>query len=359
VADSGMVGPRYFVNAAVDMFVIGGLAIAVFVLFRLVPSTATSSWLGPIGVFVLWSVSYPHFVSTSNRLYGSHENRRQYPMTALVTPIVFTFAVVGCFLSPTVLAPSFVKLFNTWSPYHFSGQTLGLTLLYARRSSFTIDRRLRTLFTCFILSTFVFNRARAETGPGELQFFAVVYPSFGLPTWVTHAAQVAMWVAGTILIVELVRRGVTTRTLVPFIVVLPAVAQFVWFATVPIRAFTNLVPFFHSLQYLLIAWSLQLRVALTHRRRGPSRRFVAIESVRWMGINVAGGWALFWLFPIIGSHFGQSLAFSTAVTLAAIQLHHFFVDGVIWRLRSPALGSPLSSSLAELSGRKQTVGVGP
>jgi hypothetical protein len=37
--------------------------------------------------------------------------------------------------------------------------------------------------------------------------------------------------------------------------------------------------------------------------------------------------------------------------LAAIQVHHFFVDGVIWRLRNPAARSPLSSSVRAVAGR--------
>jgi hypothetical protein len=70
-----------------------------------------------------------------------------------------------------------------------------------------------------------------------------------------------------------------------------------------------------------------------------------------MAINIAGGYALFWALPRLGSHFGQPLVFSTAVMLAGIQIHHFFVDGVIWRLHNPAARSPLSSSLRAVSGR--------
>jgi hypothetical protein len=45
------------------------------------------------------------------------------------------------------------------------------------------------------------------------------------------------------------------------------------------------------------------------------------------------------------------MAFSSAIVLAGLQMHHFFVDGVIWRLRTPQLVAPLASSLPELTGR--------
>ena len=101
---------------------------------------------------------------------------------------------------------------------------------------------------------------------------------------------------------------------------------------------------------LLIAWSVQLSVGLGERQKSPSVRYVVSESTRWSVIIVVAGIALFWGLPRIGSHFGRSLQFSNAVLLSAIQIHHFFVDGVIWRLREPSVRSPLSTSLRMLSG---------
>jgi hypothetical protein len=47
---------------------------------------------------------------------------------------------------------------------------------------------------------------------------------------------------------------------------------------------------------------------------------------------------------------GASAAFVTGVILSAVQIHHFFVDGVIWKLKSPAVSSPLMVNLNELVG---------
>jgi hypothetical protein len=64
----------------------------------------------------------------------------------------------------------------------------------------------------------------------------------------------------------------------------------------------------------------------------------------------AGGATLFWVLPHIGAHFGRSYAFSTAVILAVVQLHHFFVDGVIWKLKNPRVQSPTMTTLRQLTG---------
>ena len=45
---------------------------------------------------------------------------------------------------------------------------------------------------------------------------------------------------------------------------------------------------------------------------------------------------LFWLLPRLGGSAGFTLPFATAVILSAVQIHHFFVDGVIWKLETRA-----------------------
>ena len=60
------------------------------------------------------------------------------------------------------------------------------------------------------------------------------------------------------------------------------------------------------------------------------------------------------LFAILPALFMKVPAFDAAVVVGvvyvAIQLHHFFVDGVIWKLRNPRNASPLMVSLRDLTG---------
>ena len=344
--------PRYFVSSVVDPFVIGGASILLYFAFRAVPQWGASPRVIAFGAFMVWSVNYPHFASTNYRLYHDRSNVGQYPLTALLVPVLVIGAMVGSFMSPAIVAPAFVMLYQLWSPYHFGGQTIGITMLYARRHRYPLDGWLRRSMTAFIIATFVLQIARFEVGDHETKFFGVTYPSLGLPTWAPRVAEIGMWSAAACFAVLLAARTYTTRRAIPFMVLLPAVTQYFWFAAAPAGNFYYLVPFFHSLQYLLIVWNLQLAETLVRERRAPSPRFVIGASARWIVVIVAGGYAMFWLVPRLGSHLGRSMAFSSAIVLAGLQLHHFFVDGVIWRLRNPSVRSPLSSSIPELLGRR-------
>jgi hypothetical protein len=343
---------RYFVSAPVDAAVIAGSSVLVYAMFRLFPSTTTSSTVDTVGLWLVWAISYPHFVSTDFRLYATRSTRRQYPLTAMVTPAIFGLAIVVCFLSPGLFAPAFVKLYQLWSPYHFSGQTLGLTVLYSRRCATPLDRNLRRALVSFIYLTFLYSAARAEVGGRPGRFAGVVYPSLAVPSWLPDVFEVGIWASVAVLVVALVRRWRSTGAALPWIVLLPALTQCLWFATTPLPAYRNWVFFFHSLQYVFVAWNLQLRERLDVAHQRPSTRFVLVETVRWFAAIVAGGYVLFSVLPRLGAHFGRSLAFSTAVVLVAIQTHHFFVDGVIWRLRNQHVASPLSSTLADVAGRR-------
>ena len=223
-----------------------------------------------------------------------------------------------------------------WSPYHFAGQTLGLTLLYARRAGVTVGKLDRAAAAGFIFATYVWLVVTQESGlsPADPRF-----PRLALPEWMSWAALAAMHVFG---LAALLRFGLACRAagrLLPPILLVPAVAQYVWFiAGSRLESFNLFVPFFHSLQYLLIAWAVQLK------ERGGS---AARETAAWYLLNVAIGALLFWVLPrAVHALSGVSLNFTLLVLGAAAQIHHFFVDGVIWKLRNPRVLGRLTEAPA-------------
>jgi hypothetical protein len=343
--------PLYFVNAPVDFALIGGLSILAFVGFYLAGRAAP---MGRESVFAVaaalaWVINWPHFSATSYRLYHTRSNINQYPVTALIIPLLLVVAVIGSFLSPDRVAPWLVKMFVIWSPYHFSGQTLGISLIYARRAGIRVGRWERLALSGFIFATFLVQTAASEAGQGSGSFYSVSYPILGLPVWVPDLLRAWMWICAGALVFFYARWSRRAGRLAPPILLLPAVTQFVWFGLGwKVVAFNEFVPFFHALQYMLIAWVMQVGESLAARSPTNRRRFVLGESLRWGVFNIAGGIILFWLLPRAGQLGGFTLPFATAVVISAVQIHHFFVDGVIWKLRNPKVASPLLSSVDEL-----------
>ena len=113
----------YFVNAPVDALLIGGLSILAFLGMGAAQkfSSQPMQWAAVVATLT-WLCNWPHFAATSYRLYHSQENIAQYPLTALVIPVVMVATIIASLAAPYAIAPYFVKLYLIWSPYHYSGQ---------------------------------------------------------------------------------------------------------------------------------------------------------------------------------------------------------------------------------------------
>ncbi|MCB0404380.1 MAG: hypothetical protein KDD51_06310 [Bdellovibrionales bacterium] len=339
----------YFVNAPIDFLFIGGLSLLTFAFFNLPWSGVSHDSVIGLATFLLWVGNWPHFAASNYRLYSNRNNIRQYPITSLVVPFVILAGVVGSFLSPQTVAPFWVKLFLLWSPFHFSGQTVGVTLLYARRAGIVLSPWERYSFAAFIFLTFLFPNWAADVNPVGGGYYGIEYPGLGVPNWFSFTAEGLIVVMAIVLAVNFARRYQDKKARLPWVVLLPAVSQYVWFVQGrSTQNFYILVPFFHSIQYLFIAWVLQLKLKKDEQRISGSRRYVTLESLRWGAVNVLGGITLFYLFPIFCTWFGYSLDFATGVAIVGVQVHHFFVDGVIWKLRNPAVSAPLMGNFADL-----------
>lgn len=296
------------------------------------------------------AVNGSHFAATNYRLYRSPEAARQFPLTAALVPAVVLCGVAASLAWPARIAPYFVKLFLLWSPYHYSGQTVGLSVLYGRRARQELSALERRLLSAFVYGTFVASAARSEAGLNRGDYMGIPYPFLGVPGWIATAALAAVAACGLTLAALWLRRAREGRGL-PALAWLPPLAQLVWFIPGPgTPAFYALVPMFHGAQYLLVAWSLHLGERRQEEERtGPA--FAAAETARFAAWNLAGYAALFWGLPqLLALGTGRPYTLAAPVFVAGVQLHHFFVDGVIWRLRRPrtarALGAPAAAGAA-------------
>lgn len=358
---------RYFVNFWVDAMFLGGFSVLFFVYIRFGieflghnDGAEEATFLGRTAVrwafLLFWVLNWPHFAATSYRLYRSRETTSQYPVTAFVVPVIVGLGAVLALMGPDTVGPWFIKAFWLWSPYHFSGQTIGLTILYARRAGFDVTPFLRWALTWFVYANCLQFQARSEQAGGGFTFGEIFVPPMGIPGWMVDLTGFGGVVMGILLLVAAIDAVRRSGASLPPILIIPALAQLTWFGlsvgTWETPSYFEFVNLFHSVQYLFVAWFMQMRERQVAAGREGSASMLLRETAIWgAGIFVIGVLMFRLSGEVVAVLFGVPALTGIAIMTAAFQLHHFFVDGVIWKLRNPAVRGALNTSLGELTGR--------
>ena len=310
----------------------------------------------PLGLLPLVSVFFgtPHYGATLLRVYEQRNERRAYAFFTVWISLVLAALYVGALYS-ALLGSVLLSLYLTWSPWHYTGQNYGVTLLFLRRRGIEITPRTkRWIYASFVLSyalTFLAIHGAAYTAdyaPLDYKGSAYRFLRLGIPTpywawaWAGFGAAyvLSLAMAGR----DLLRRAARASDLLPSALVVGT--QALWFSLPPLGRELGLLngldPFKPDNAGFLFVWVAAGHAAqylwVTTYYAGP--RGTAARA-RYYARCVCAGSAI-WSLPAIlyvwtglaGSRFGGVGGDDVGVLVAAmVNLHHFVIDGAIWKLR--------------------------
>jgi tetratricopeptide (TPR) repeat protein len=282
-------------------------------------------------------------MATIYRAYHRVEDFEKYRIfTVYTTALILLTAVLSHFWMGVL--PWIFTLYLTWSPWHYSGQNYGLFMMFASRAGASPDKPARrALYGAFITSYLVLFLG-FHTGPSTDPLFI----SIGIPTAVGRWGQLALIVACLGLsaygLSRLVR-AVGWRRLVPCFTLFSS--QFLWFLLpaamslikgmeIPQSRYSSgVLAVMHSAQYLWIT-------SYYARREASETPDQSWHPWAYFGLLVAGGIALFVPGPWLASRvFHHDFTASFLIFGALVNLHHFILDGAIWKLRDGRIASLL------------------
>jgi hypothetical protein len=282
-------------------------------------------------------VNYPHYAATYELVVRERSTRpRGFRWLVATTPLMLAI-VAAAVRWPEQFVIPLVRLYLTWSAFHYAAQHFGIASMYSARGGRPLlPQEKRPLQASFIgvaiYMMIAFNMIDGETIAGaapDYRVIAAVLPDAMYPlALAVLGASVAAFVLGNARLRARSGRGFDRS------VWLLAVTNGVWFVVpniwlpgakepwlgalfalwVPIA-----VPFFHCAQYLGVA---------ADRARSDQ----PLRPVLWMSSLVALGLLLFeatvWGLPRVTSIAApQALLIVTSI----LNIHHFVIDGVIWQ----------------------------
>jgi len=331
------------------------------------PLLAIATWLTPshthawaVGFYLLAVIfNYPHFMATIYRAYHTRENFEKYKIFTL--HITILLVVTGILLHASYrLLPWIFTLYICWSPWHYTGQNYGLLMMFARRSGASVAADERRWMRAAFWASYLMLLASFETGASSDPLIL----SLGLPAKFTLPARLVLGAAFAIFSAmafqPLIRRMGARAIAAPLTL---ALTQFLWFVLPTLlelranyqipqtRYSSGILAVLHSAQYIWITSYYQQREA---RAAGESRWRMPVYFLTL----IAGGIALFIPGPWIVSrilHYDFTTSF--LIFTAVVNIHHFILDGALWKLRDSRIASLLIDRGAKVAGAGSTKSV--
>ncbi len=371
---------------AIDFWLLGGASIVLWALMFTLQGEGRSAWAVDHHFVNLLAVSgsvalvgnYPHFMASYKLAYGQGASFVAGNWFQLIlVPIALIVSLAGAYLTFDVatpggalpslnalvralglpnqlgLAPTMGKeimnillqvMFFTVG-WHYAKQTYGCMRVMAHFDGYTLAPRQWALVRMTLFSVWFCSFAWANTGDLVRDSHGIDYVTLGLPPWLNLVAMIffAYMLSASLLMFRdqkrVSGRWPGTNTLVA------PVAFILWWLPIFVQTefYLWIVPFFHSVQYLTFVYKIE-------RSRGEA---IAPHDTSIRGgvlglALVAAGFVAFELAPNSIDHWLNTqdrlgVWFFFAAAALFINVHHYFIDNVIWRFQNPGIRKHLLS----------------
>ncbi len=290
--------------------------------------------------------NYPHFMATVYRAYHTHSEFARYRIFTLHLTALLAMVGIASHVWSAIV-PWLFTLYISWSPWHYTGQNFGLLMMYARRNGASpgVGER-RALYISF-LSSYLLLLIGFHTGPSTDPMIR----SLGIPPIISDLTRLVLFltfvVPGFFALARLVSRVPVAAMVAPLTLF---ATQFMWFvAPAAIEWITDIrlsqaryssgvLAIMHSAQYLWIT-------SYYARREAEAEPGGMWRPWSYAVTLVAGGIALFIPGPWLASlAFRSDFTTSVLVFTAVVNIHHFVLDGAIWKLRDSRIAAFLIDS---------------
>jgi hypothetical protein len=330
-------------NPVLDFFLVGGLSIIVFVPL-LLSGRADLLFVGAgAQALIATAINMPHFMASYRLVYSSRDMILRHKWASIYVPAIL-IAYIALALWDAQHSPALVIVLvavaSGYLAWHYTGQVWGMMASFAYLGGtrfeaverFLIRTSLRVLLA-WQVTWFLYTQLRNAE---------LVRPLYVL----ISAGTLVAFVLGGIGIL-LVRRR--TGRLPPVRALVAWLAIFVWYAAMardPRALFW--VQIAHALQYL----AFPVRVEMNRTARAASPRRLALHMVGYGAILLAVSVVVAQFVPmsamsVIGNVFGEDPGRAAPILLLMfINIHHYFTDGVIWKISNPDVRRDLFAHVA-------------
>ena len=358
------------ISPAIDFLCCGGLSIFVVIgIFVYALGSPQSQFIAqglPIitGLILGTFVNAPHFMASYLLLYRNRTQLAQHRGAAIYVPLILVAVIIFAFLTPDPAANN-PRINNTvlelliivsavLLAWHYTGQAWGMTGAFAYIGGIRMDKLERGLVRCGYYALLVWHFLWACLYILQNPDTAIVKNLLDQLPYVVTAYNV--WSGVVLLTIPVgifgfIRIRRRTGIMPPLRCYAPWFAIYLWYALIWAHpTMFPLLQIFHALQYLVFPLRVEINQYAARKERTQARRL--LHGILYYALLVLVGLAVFELPTVpllLGNGIPNFLAVTSlnllAVTTSFVNIHHYFIDGAIWKIRNPDVRKDLFAHL--------------
>jgi len=354
---------KYLFHPIVDFLCLGGGSLLLFVLLAIfLPLEAATPAASVITLGFANLINHPHFAHSYQIFYQnfwqkisktnpSKSLRVRYIVAGLLVPTALAgFFSTSIGMNDAQMLSYGANIMLFFVGWHFVKQGYGMLIVDSvLKRKFFIDSEKKILlvnaYTCWIFFWLLTNWTISEENIWGLQSVA-----FSIPIWILYSCGMVATVTTGLTLSMLGKKHIIEKSPLPFNgIIAYFTSLYIWMALRLDPFFLLLVPVFHSLQYLIVVWRYQYnktyfsQIENFQQERGweDLASTTLWKFVRFIAVGGALGYLGFWaapefldsVIPYNKTVFGGTMFMF--IFWIFINIHHYFIDNVIWRRENP------------------------
>jgi len=328
------------ISPVVDLLCVGGLSLIVFVPLLLsgrsdlvVIGAGAQAWLATL-------INMPHFMASYRLVYRSRETILRHKWASIYVPAILLLYIVIALWeaqSSPVLGIILVTVSSAYLAWHYTGQVWGMMASYSYLDGVKFERRERLLvrsglriLLAWHVTWFLYTQLRNPS---------MVRPAYLL----ISAGTVVAFCLGATGLLMMQRR---TGRLPPARALVAWFALFIWYAVLardPKAIFW--IQIAHALQYLAFPIRVEMNRSVAAPRSSHGKAVlhlaaygIGLLAVSYLVARVVPAAAMSVVANVFGEEPGRA---APVLILMFINIHHYFTDGVIWKISNPEVRKEL------------------
>lgn len=354
----------YLFGPVIDFLCLGGSSLFILPLVLLLPEAEYRAQTASLMLYLAHLINQPHFAHSYQIFYRGYgkkaftaelgrEMQARYLFAGLIVPVLLVlFFVYGTVSADARLLGYGANLMALAVGWHYAKQGYGMLMVDAALKRRYLDKNSKkiALINCYVVWLAAWVGLNVRIGQNDL--WGLAYYSFALPESVALLANFAAIISTCVMLWALWQEMRKKRVLPVNGVLAYGVSLYLWLLFVHFDPLWILVvPALHSLQYLVVVWRYQINYEAAHLADENYRKGSLVKAIfgpnpkAQLAVFVVFGSMLgfigFWALPIIA---GKTVPYDQQAIPGAlflfiswvfINVHHYFLDNVMWRRENP------------------------